>query len=127
MLRRSPAWISSCSASGVRFESLVETFAEVGAGLVAGLTAESEHSDERVNPAADRRVADAQLALHLLEVASRAKEALEQVHLLAIQPSEPADAELALQGGAAASAVETGDRELAAADRAGGDDVMDHD
>ena len=71
----------------VRFESLVEAFAEVGVGLVAGLTAESERADERVDPAAHGRVADAQLALHLLEVASRAEEALEQAHLLAIQPS----------------------------------------
>ena len=51
-------------------ESLVEPVAEVGViGLVSGLTAEAERSDERVDPAADGGVADAQLALHLLEVA----------------------------------------------------------
>src|SRR6185312_12502756 len=54
------------------------------------------------------------------------KEALEQAELLPIELSEAADPELALQRGAAGAAVEAGDRELAGADGAGGDDVVDH-
>ena len=75
--------------------------------------AEAEGAHERVDPAADGGVADAELALHLLEVAARAKEALQQADLLAVEPPEAADAELALERGAAAAAVEAGDGQLA--------------
>ena len=47
--------------------------------------------------------------------------------LLAIEATEAADAELALQRRPAGTAMEAGDGELTRADGAGGDDVVDHD
>ena len=93
---------------------------------VAHRAAEAEGADERLDPGADRGVADAELALHVAQVAARAEEALEEGELLAAQPAEPADAEVAFEGGPAAPAVEAGDRELAGADGTSGDDVVWH-
>ena len=96
-------------------------------GLVRAVAGpEAERPDERLDAAADGRVGDAELALHVAEVAARAEEALEQRELLPRQPPEPADAELALQGRAAGAAVEARHGELAGADGTGGDDVVRH-
>ena len=102
----------------------------LGRGLieVVGVRAfpEAEGADERLDAGADRRVADAELPLHLAEVAAGAEEALQEGELVAVEPAEPPDAEVALERGPAAPAVEAGDRELARADGTGGDDVVCH-
>ena len=92
----------------------------------AGRVAEAQGADERVDAGADGRVADAELALHLLEVAPRSEEALEERQLLAVEAAEAARTELALEGRAAAAAVQARDRQLTTAHRAGGDDVVNH-
>ena len=94
--------------------------------LALGPRPEAEGADERLDARSDGGIADPELAFHLAQVPARAQEALEQGELLAVQAPEPADAEIALEGRAAAPAVEPGDGELARADRAGGDDVVGH-
>ena len=88
--------------------------------------AEAEGADEGLDPGADRRVADAELALHLAQVAAGAQEALQQGELLAVEPAEPADAEVAFERGPAAPAVEPRDRQFARTDGTGRDDVVCH-
>src|SRR5574338_554547 len=90
------------------------------------LLAEAERAHQGIHPSADGRVADAELALHLLQIAPGPQEALEQGHLVTVEATEAPDPELALQRGAAAAAVQAGDGELTRADRAGGDDVVGH-
>ena len=68
----------------------VRVVVAVRAGI--GSRAEPEGPYERLHPGPDRRIADAQLPLHLAEVSARAKEALQQTLLLAIEPGEAADA-----------------------------------
>ena len=63
-----------------------------------GSGAETECPDEGLDARTNRRVADPELALHLAQVSARPKEALEEGQLLAREPAEPADAELALRG-----------------------------
>ena len=94
--------------------------------LGVGTLPEAEGADEGLDAGADGRVADAELALHLAQVAAGAEEALEQRELVAVQAAEPPDAEVAFERGPAAAAVEAGDRELARADGTGGDDVVWH-
>jgi hypothetical protein len=94
--------------------------------VVVAARPEAERPDELLDARADRRVRDAELALHVAEVAPRPEEALEEGELIARQPAEPADAEVALEGRPAARAVEAGDRQLAGADGTGGDDVVRH-
>ena len=109
---------------------LGEPVCKAGTEVVIGLRGalrQAEGADQRVDPAADGGVADAQLALHLLQVAPRAEEALEQAHLVAVEATEAADPELAFERGPAAAAVQSRDGQLPGADRAGGDDVVDHD
>ena len=55
-----------------------------------------------------------------------AEEALEEDELLAAEAPEPADAEVAFQGGPAAPAVESRYGEFARTDGAGGDDIVWH-
>ena len=95
-----------------------------GIGLVPG--PEAQGSDERLHPGPDRRVADGELPLHVAEIAPAAQEALQDHGLIAGQAGEPADPELALDRRAARTAPQACDRELARADRAGGDDIMRH-
>src|SRR6185369_11159844 len=78
------------------------------------------------DPGPHRRVGEAELALHLAEVAARAQEALQQGQLLATEAAEPTDAELALEGCPAGAAVQPGDGQLVRADRANGDHVVWH-
>ena len=67
-----------------------------------------------------------QLTLHLPEVAARADEALEQRELVAVESSEAADIEVALERRSAAPTLEPGDAEVARADRTDRDDVVSH-
>src|SRR4051794_20696620 len=62
-------------------------------GSVAGT--EPERPDERLDARADRRVRDAELALHVAQVAPRPKEALEERSLVLPEAAEPPDAEVA--------------------------------
>ena len=98
----------------------------LGLRLGVGPGPEAERADERLDPGPDGRVADPELALHVAQVAARAEEALEQDGLLAIDPTEAADAEVAFQGRPAAAAMQPGDRELVRADGAVGDDIVWH-
>src|SRR5262249_24102912 len=82
-----------------------------------------ERPDERLDATADGWVGDAELTLHVAQVAARAEEALEQRELLAGQAPEPPDAELTLEGGPAGAAVEARDGELAGADGTSGVEV----
>src|SRR5689334_25259412 len=91
-----------------------------------GPRAEAERSHEGLDSAAHRRVGDAELALDVAEVSAGPKEALEQRHLVAAQPGEPPDGELAFERRPAGGAAETGDRQLTGADGARGDDVVSH-
>ena len=70
--------------------------------------AEAEGADERLDPGPDGGVADAELALHVAEVAAAAEEALEHLGLLAGQAGEPADAELALDASSRSRRTEGG-------------------
>ena len=89
-------------------------------GLVGlGPGPEAERPDERLDPRADGRIADPELSLHLAQVAAGPEEALEQCELLAVETTEAPDAEVALERRAAAGAMETGDGQLAGADRTG--------
>ena len=67
---------------------------DVGRGVVevVGVRArpEAEGADERLDAGADRRVADAELPLHVAEVAARAEEALEQGELVAVRAGRTA-------------------------------------
>src|SRR4051812_21985315 len=95
--------------------------------LVDGVArAEPEGSDERLDPRPHRGVRDPELALHVAEVPARAKEALEERRLLLAESPEPADAEIALEGGPAVAAVQARHRELVRTDGTGGDDVVRH-
>src|SRR5919109_5131048 len=87
---------------------------------------EAERPNERLDSRPDRRVGDAELPFHVAEAAPGPEEALEERDLLAIEAAEPPDAELALQGRAAAPAVEASHGQLVGADRTGGDHVVWH-
>ena len=106
MARRSAAR----SASGASGASAVTTAASRSASALDFLAlGQAQRAHEGVDAAADGGIGDAELALHLLQVAPRAQEALQQRQLLLAQPAEATDAELAFQGGAAAAAVEPRD------------------
>ena len=133
--RRSRMACRAAATSGLGVAALAPTQSRgrrgcsgcVVGGLVAiGARPEAERANQRLDPGADGRVGDAQLALHVAEVAAGAEEALEQEQLLPREPPEPADAELALQGRAAGAAVEARHGQLAGADGTGGDDVVRH-
>src|SRR5204863_7398396 len=91
-----------------------------------GAIAKAERSEQRLEPTSNCRIRDAKLALHLFQVSPGAKEALQDGELPALKPSEATNTELALERRPAATALQTGDRQLALADRAGGDDVAGH-
>src|SRR6185369_415191 len=97
----------------------------VGA-LVAVARPEAERPDEGLDARPNGGVRDAELPLHVAQVAPRPEEALEQHQLLLRQAPEAPDAELALQRRAAGAAVETRHGKLAGADRARGDHVVRH-
>ena len=121
---RAPGWRSAASsaliswrATASRISSRVRPVTGASGGRLVGVVGigprpEAQGADERLDARADRRVADAELALHLAQVAARAEEALEQGQLVAVQPAEPADAEVALEGRPAAPAMEPGDGQL---------------
>src|SRR5262245_40071436 len=94
--------------------------------LIGVAGSEAQCANERLDPGANGRIADPELALHVTQVAARSEEALEQRHLVAVETTEPANAEVALEGRAAAPAMEARDGQLARTDRAGGDDVVRH-
>ena len=66
------------------------------------------------------------LPFHVPQVPAAPQEALEDDELLTGHAAESPDAELALDGGAAVAAAQTGHAELVGADGAGGDHVMWH-
>ena len=82
--------------------------------------------DQRVDAATERGIGEAQLPFHLTEVSSRSEEALEEGHLVAVEPTEAPHREAALERRSALRAIEARDGKLVRADRAGGDDVMRH-
>src|SRR4051812_24347208 len=87
---------------------------------------EPEGADERLDSTANGGIRKPELALHVAEVAPRSEEAFEHRHLLAAQPAEATDVEVALERRPTGPAMEPGDRELARTDGTGGNDVVRH-
>ena len=104
----------------------VDVAGRAGRGIPFVARPEAQRADQCLDPRPDGGIADAQLALHVAEVAAAAEEALENDELLARQAPEAADAEVALEGRPATAAVQTGDGELVRADGASGDHVVWH-
>src|SRR5205814_2753464 len=103
-----------------------DLLAALGLPIRLRLRWEPERPDDRVQPRSDRRVRDAELALDVLEVASRADERLEELELIRGQRVEPAQGEVALEPGAAGLALEAHDPKRFVADRATADDRIRH-
>src|SRR3990172_5145760 len=91
-----------------------------------GPVGQAKCAEKGLDATADGRVGDAQFALELLQVASRAEEALEEGELLTGEATESPDPELTLECRAAGTAVKARDCQLALTDRTGGDDVASH-
>ena len=88
---------------------------------------ESERADHRVEPRADGRVRDPELALDILEVPARADERFEELGLLRGERLEPSKGEGAFEARSAALAVEAHDAQRFVADRTAADDRIRHD
>src|SRR6476659_7656826 len=98
----------------------------LGTCLVTVPWPEAQRPDKRLDPGPDGGVRDAELALHVAQVAARPQEALEQGQLLLRQAAKPPDGELTLERRATGAAVQARDGELAGADGASGDHVVRH-
>src|ERR1700694_4239356 len=72
-------------------------------GLAIGLSLrwKSERADHRSEARAQGGVADAELALDVLEIAASLDEGLEELELLRCEPMEPAEGKRAFEGGGA--------------------------
>src|SRR5206468_3734268 len=91
-----------------------------------GLRWEAERADHRIEPRAHRRVADPELALHILEVAACLDERLEKIELVRGEVVKPPERERAFDTSAAGRALEARNAQRVRADGASRDHWIRH-
>ena len=83
-------------------------------------------TESRVEPRADRRIADAELALNIFEIAARADERLEEIELIRAELMEPTKGERAFDPSPAGCAFEASHAERLRTDGAPGNHRICH-